>query len=75
MIPDKTPLEDGIDLDFFAETFELSGSQIKEILWNAAYIAVSDQKPLGNERLKEATMWNYMKYGKQLTKEDFGYLA
>lgn len=75
LIPDKTPLEDGIDLDFFAETFELSGSQIKEILWNAAYIAVSDQKPLGNERLKEATMWNYMKYGKQLTKEDFGYLA
>lgn len=75
LIPDKTPLEDGIDLDFFAETFELSGSQIKEILWNAAYIAVSDQKPLGNEQLKEATMWNYMKYGKQLTKEDFGYLA
>ena len=75
LIPDKTPLDDGIDLDFFAETFELSGSQIKEILWNAAYIAVSDQKPLGNEQLKEATMWNYMKYGKQLTKEDFGYLA
>ena len=75
LIPDKTPLEDGIDLDFFAETFELSGSQIKEILWNAAYIAVADQKPLGNEQLKEATMWNYMKYGKQLTKEDFGYLA
>lgn len=75
LIPDKTPLEDGIDLDFFAETFELSGSQIKEILWNAAYIAVADQKPLGNEQLKEATMWNYMKYRKQLTKEDFGYLA
>ncbi len=75
LIPDKTPLEEGIDLDFFAETFELSGSQIKEILWNAAYIAVSDQMPLGNEQLKEATIWNYMKYGKQLTKEDFGYLA
>lgn len=75
LIPSKTPLDDGIDLDFFAETFELSGSQIKEILWNAAYIAVADQKPLGNEQLKEATMWNYMKYGKQLTKEDFGYLA
>lgn len=75
LIPDKTPLDEGIDLDFFAKAFELSGSQIKEILWNAAYIAVSDKKPLGNEQLKEAIIWNYLKYGKQLTKEDFGYLA
>ncbi len=75
LIPDKTPLEDGIDLDFFADQFELSGSQIKEILWNAAYIAVSDDKPLGNEEIKEAVTLNYIKYGKQLTKEDFGYLA
>ena len=64
-------MEDGIDLDFFAETFELSGSQIKEILWNAAYIAVADQKPLGNEQLKEATMWNYMKYGKMCIRDRF----
>ncbi len=75
LIPDKTPLEDGIDLDFFAKQFELSGSQIKEILWNAAYISVCDQKKLGNEQIKEAIAWNYMKYGKQLTKDDFGYLA
>ena len=75
LIPDKTPLDDGIDLDFFAKEFELSGSQIKEILLNAAYIAVSDNKPLGNEQIKEAITWNYIKYGKQLTKDDFGYLA
>lgn len=75
LIPKKTPLDDGIDLDFFAKQFELSGSQIKEILLNAAYIAVSDNKPLGNEQIKEAITWNYIKYGKQLTKDDFGYLA
>lgn len=75
LIPKKTPLDEGIDLDFFAKQFELSGSQIKEILLNAAYIAVSDNKPLGNEQIKEAITWNYIKYGKQLTKDDFGYLA
>lgn len=52
LIPEKTPLDDSIDLDFFANQFELSESQIKEILWNAAYIAVSDNQPLGNEQIK-----------------------
>ena len=75
LIPEKTPLDDSIDLDFFANQFELSGSQIKEILWNAAYIAVSDNQPLGNEQIKQSIIWNYIKYGKQLIKEDFGYLA
>ena len=27
------------------------------------------------EDVYKRQMWNYMKYGKQLTKEDFGYLA
>lgn len=75
LLPEKTPREAGLDLDFFAEHFELSGSQIKEILVNAAYIAAGDGTPLTNEAVKEALRLNYEKYGRKLTREDFGYLG
>lgn len=74
LIPETAPVEDGTDLDFFAERFELSGSQIKEIIVNAAFIAVSEGRVLDNEAIKESLALNYAKYGKQLTREDFGYL-
>ena len=74
LIPETAPVEEGTDLDFFAERFELSGSQIKEIIVNAAFIAVSEGRVLDNEAIKESLTLNYAKYGKQLTREDFGYL-
>lgn len=75
LLPPKAPREESLDMDFFAEHFELSGSQIKEILLNAAYIAAGEGRPIGNEQVKEALCLNYEKYGKFLTKEDFGYLG
>lgn len=75
LLPGKAPREADLDLDFFARQFELSGSQIKEILLQAAYIAAGQGRAIGNEQVKEALCLNYEKYGKRLTKEDFGYLA
>lgn len=75
ILPDAAPREEDLDLDFFAEEFELSGSQIKEVLQNAAFIAAADGNPIGNDHIKEAMKLNYAKYGKILTKEDFGYLG
>lgn len=75
LLPEKAPREEDLDLDFFARQFELSGSQIKEILLQAAYIAAGQGKAVGNKQVKEALCLNYEKYGKRLTKEDFGYLA
>lgn len=72
--PKEEFLEPDIDLDFFATNFELSGSQIKEIILNASYIAISENQKLGNEQIKEAVALNYQKYGKRLTKNEFGYL-
>lgn len=75
LLPPQAPRENDLALDFFAEHFDLSGSQIKEILLSAAYIAAGQGVPLGNRQLKKALCLNYEKYGKRLTEEDFGYLA
>lgn len=75
LLPEQAPREEGLDLNFFADEFELSGSQIKEILLNAAYIAAGDSGQIENRHIKEAVRLNYSKYGKLLTKIDFGYLG
>lgn len=75
LFPPQAPREKDLALDFFAEHFDLSGSQIKEILLSAAYIAAGQGVPIGNCQLKKALCLNYEKYGKRLTDEDFGYLV
>lgn len=75
IIPRTAVLEEEIDFAFFAENFELAGSNIKEILTNAAYIAASEHSGLANRHIVEAVKLNFEKYGKILSKEDFGYLG
>lgn len=74
-LPAETQCEEELDFEFFAEHFELSGSSIKEILTNAAYLAASEQRGLKNCDIVEAVKLNYAKYGKILTRNDFGYLS
>lgn len=75
MFPPQAPLEEDVDLDFFAERFELSGSAIKEIAINAAYMAAAGHGAIGNRHLVEALRLNYEKLGKRLTREELSYLA
>lgn len=75
ILPETAVLEEEIDFEFFAEKFELSGSNIKEILINAAYLAASEHTGIANRHIVEAVKLNFKKYGKILTKEDFGYLG
>lgn len=75
LLPPGAPREESLDLEYFARHFELSGSQIKEILLQAAYMAAGEGHAIGNRQIKEALCLNYEKYGKFLTKEDFGYLG
>ena len=74
-LPSSAVCEEELDFEFFAENFELSGSNIKEILTNAAYLAASEHRGLKNSDLVEAVKLNFAKYGKVLGKSDFGYLA
>ncbi len=75
IIPEKVLYEEEIDFEFFARNFELSGSNIKEILTNAAYIAAAKHRGLANGDVVEAVKLNFAKYGKILASEDFGYLG
>lgn len=72
ILPKEAKTEKDLDFEFFAEKFELSGSNIKEILTNAAYIAVSEGKKMSNYHIVEAIKNNYNKDGKILIREDFG---
>ncbi len=75
VLPKNAVLEEELDLEFFANNFELAGSNIKDILITAAYIAASEHTGLANRHIVEAIKLNFKKYGKILTNEDFGYLG
>lgn len=75
IIPEEVPREEELDFEYFSEKFQMSGSSIKEVLTNAAYIAAAEGSALANRHLVEAVRVNFAKYGKILTDEDFGYLA
>ena len=71
MLPDAAPREQDINLDYFADKFELSGSEIKEVMVHAAYQAARQNKAIGNKELADAMMICMNKYGVTLTWEDF----
>jgi SpoVK/Ycf46/Vps4 family AAA+-type ATPase len=75
MLPDKAPIEEGLDLDFFAHKFEMSGSEIKDAVLHAAYMAAREQTAIGNSHIMEAVKLSFAKYGKVLKREDFGYIG
>ncbi len=75
ILPKGLECEEELDFEFFADNFELSGSAIKEILTNAAFIAAGKGDKLANRHIVEAIKVNFAKYGKLLSDSDFGYLA
>lgn len=75
MLPEKAPADEDLDLAFFAENFELSGSEIKDAMLHAAYMAAAEGGSIGNRHLMEAVQLSFSKYGKVLTKENFGYIG
>lgn len=71
MVAEKAPKKEELSYEFFAEKFELSGSNIKEIIVSAAYLAAADGSVLDNRYIVQALKMNYSKYGKILEEEDF----
>ena len=45
-LPKDAPVEDGVDWDFVAEKFELSGGHIKNIVLGAAFMAAGEDRPI-----------------------------
>ncbi len=72
ILPKSAKMARNIDFRFLAEKFELSGSNIKAILFNAAYMAGAEEKPIGPEHITRAMQYEFNKLGKLVNKGDFG---
>lgn len=70
-LPKQAPLEEGLDLDFFADRFEISGSEIKEAVLDAAFLAAAAGERIGERHIREALKSCYEKYGRVLSEIDF----
>ncbi|MGI5979250.1 MAG: ATP-binding protein [Oscillospiraceae bacterium] len=71
-IPAGAPVCADLDLPFFAKGFSISGSDIKQVLLNAAYMAARDDKPIGNHHIAQALKYNLQKNGKMISRDEFG---
>lgn len=72
MMPEEAECAYDLDMDFFADQFELSGSNIREIVLNSAFLAAAENCPIGNEHLMQAICYYYRKIGKNITRDEFG---
>ena len=72
ILPSTTPKAKNVDYRFLADKFELSGSNIKAILFNAAYMAGAENKPIGMKHIVRAMEYEFNKLGKLVNNSDFG---
>jgi hypothetical protein len=66
------PRGDGLDLDFCAQAFEISGGNIKNIAFAASYFAAAGNGAVGMPELMRATAREYRKLGRLFTQSEFG---
>ena len=62
----------GVQIDYLARQFELSGAQIKNIALNAAYRAAADGGELHMVHLVQAVFQEFKKEGKVMLSSEFG---
>lgn len=66
MIPAQAQVDEVLLLDMYAARFELSGSDIRSVVTNAAYIAASGNRGICNEDIKKALYVHYLKLGRKM---------
>jgi SpoVK/Ycf46/Vps4 family AAA+-type ATPase len=66
----KLPLAAQVNLEFFSERFELTGSEIKSVLIEAAYMAAAAGSEITRKLLLSAIADEYKKNGKILSETD-----
>ena len=72
MLPETAKLEPDIPFRFLAKRFELSGANIKAILFGAAYMAGAEGKPVGMAHIVRSMEYEYRKLGRFIDREAFG---
>ena len=71
VFPAGMPKEE-IDVDYLAEEFKFSGSQIKNVAVAASFLAAGEKVPLGMKQILIAVKREMAKTGKTLIASDFG---
>ena len=69
VFPDTAPLKN-VNLDSFAERFELSGSSIKNVAVAAAFLAAADGSSITRYHLTQAVRDEYNKTGRVLMEHE-----
>lgn len=66
------PFTEDIDSEFFAEKFELTGSAIKNIVLQAAFLAAAAGRGIGMGELVDALIMEFAKVDKIISRQDLG---
>lgn len=72
IFPPRTPLDSGVDFDYLARQFELSGGSIKNIAVAAAFMAAAEDVPVSMGHIVRAVKYEMAKQGKIMRREDYG---
>jgi AAA+ superfamily predicted ATPase len=70
--PKAAAVEDGLDLEFMARSFEVTGGHIRNIALMAAYLAAQDGVRIAMSHLVAATRREFQKLGRLCVAEEFG---
>jgi hypothetical protein len=68
----EVPRAPGLDLEFCAQAFELSGGNIRSIAITAAYLAADSGRPVSMADLINAIQREYRKLGRLVVASEFG---
>ena len=66
ILPEKAQVDEPLMFEMYASRFELSGSDIRFVLTNAAYAAASASHGIRNEDIGRALKIHYLKLGRKL---------
>lgn len=71
MIPALAQVDEPLLLEMYASRFELSGSDIRSVITNAAYIAASENRGICNGHIRKSLYIHYLKLGRKLGDREF----
>lgn len=74
-IPKTLLLNENVDFEFLATNFELTGANIKNIIYNSIFLATENNNVLDMKLLIKSTITEFEKIGKYLSIKDFGAYA
>lgn len=70
MFPEQAAVEEELKFEIPSARFELSGSSIREVVIQAAYLAAAGNRGIRKSDIQEALRIHYLKYGRKLGTED-----